>query len=120
MAFNISTQESQYIPKWNNNDKVTDPITLNLKVLNSKDYWQLMAICKKLDSGNDVQTYLESLRSIFQKYITSIQNLTVDNKVLSPSNLVDYPVLFSLLTELMLELVNQSSITENDKKKLTT
>lgn len=122
MAFNIVTQTKQFIPKWNDNDKNTNPITVNLKPLNTKSYWQIMAICQSIQDNqninpNEIPEIIENLRPIFQKNIESISNLTIDNKQMQSGDIVNYPALIELMTEIMFELINISSFTDKDKKK---
>lgn len=127
MAFNIESK-SKFVPAWNDNKESDKPIEIELKYLNQSDYWSAMSVLKKMPVKSEkaetegvapelMAEISRTLAPIFQKSIDSITNLTMDNKPVKPALIAEHPKLIGLMTELMIELINRSSISSTDKKK---
>lgn len=123
MAFNLINKNVKIIPKWKNNDESENPIEIELKPLTTKIYWQAMEVCQKANQQKDVVSFIamsemsEVLKPIVTQGVISISNLTVDDKSLKPGSIVDYPALTGLVTEVLLKLIEISTISTDDKKK---
>lgn len=123
MAYNLVNKQVKIIPEWNDNKESETPIEIVLKPLKTKTYWEAMAVCQKAQADDGKIDFKimaeipEALRSVCGEGIVSMANLTIDEKPLKPINIVDYPALLSLVTEIVLKLIEISTITSEDKKK---
>lgn len=80
MNINISDKE-RFIPKANGNDKAEKPIIFNLRFLTVEEQTEMEYFQYSVASNKSIRVKIDN-KYIFAHGVESIENLTVDNKLI--------------------------------------
>lgn len=122
----ITTGTVSFVPKWNDNDKESEPIQFELSRLTFEDYWRAMAVCSYLgDSQNKTDAakiascgeIIREITHLVKKYVIGVSGLYVDDALAKSEDLTKTAQFFPLIIETIGELLRISTLDDGLKKK---
>lgn len=120
------SEKVSYTPTWKGNDKLPEGerVTAELSVMSMKDLllvidnFQKLGLVGNVDpekvEGSKLQALLSTVGELLPKYVT-IAGLESDSGPLTIDHVVRYGVFMQLATELLLQLTNVSSPSEEER-----
>lgn len=122
------TSTTDFIPIWNDNEKNENPIKIELKPLNTSNYYTLLgisnAIYTKGEKGKDgtvdvekLVKYIPDLSRVYQENVEIKANLLMDGKLMTISQVINSNVFLGLVLEIFYKLIDISIVNRGVKKK---
>lgn len=128
MAIRLSSRSEWFVPAWNDNRNQDDPVKFEIKSLTVADFWNLTVLVEQLqkainkeaspEKASEMITLTDRISSVLETIVLNVSGLYVDDQKAGVPVISKHPALTSLLMELIVHILSNSSIDDATKKKL--
>ena len=123
MSIKVVTVPKWFTPKHNDNDKDSEPLSVELAPMELGDYWDLSTHFASMQGKTTDKIDMKDLpkmatfKPYLEKYVKSIKGLYVNEKPGVVADLFGHAALFPVVMEIITELMSVATVSEAVKKK---